>query len=60
MSLDNWFDPNELGCPKCGDVECGTCKTCGGIIISGIVCVTCAESGKDLTGWWYNGVNHGL
>ncbi len=56
-NLDD-FLPEQIGCKQCGDPECGICKTCKGIIISGITCCSCAKSGKELNGWWYNGVNH--
>jgi len=55
MSLDNYIDSK--GCKKCGDVECGTCKHCGGKIVSGIACVSCGSK-DELSGYWYNGVNH--
>ena len=59
MSLDSFIDERlEKACKKCGDPECGTCKTCKQPIVSGITCVGCAKDGKELSGWWWNDVNH--
>lgn len=58
MSLDNYIDTSKDVCKRCGSPECGICKTCKRIIISGVTCIGCAKSGKELNGWWYNNVNH--
>ncbi len=59
MSLDTFLDEEDQNrCKKCGAKECGICKYCDKTIISGITCVSCAKSGKELTGWWYKDVNH--
>lgn len=59
MSLDSYFEKqDENKCLQCGSTECGTCKYCKRKIISGISCVSCAKSGKELSGWWFNNVNH--